>query len=607
MEIWNKEGQPLVKGCSNLRIAISGRATSPLSVLPRAANLVASLLHQHHRCCAMDSASLVLSEGLDPSQANTYVALSKFSKVPYTTLWHRAHGRPSIDEKARDQQYLTPSEEEALVKYLLRMSRNGFPIPVKYLRSLAFVIACQRSSIFQAPPASETIRPPGKNWPQAFYKRHPELKSRRVKALDWNRHDQNICEKTEHWFDVVGPEINRPDILPENVYNMDETGVMLSMLGSLKVLVGKDDLRTYRGAGIKRTMVTAIECISADGRSLHSLIIWPAATHRSTWTTHPTPGWHFACSQSGYTDSKISFDWLRLVFDPQTRLRAGGRPRMLICDGFGTHESLEILKYCFENNIVLCRIPSHTSHTLQPCDVGVFGPLKTAYREQIERLYRGGANTVGKQHFTSLYSRAREQALTARNIKSGWSKTGLYPFSPHRVLKDIQKPLAELRLPRENELSGAPCNEVLQTPVTSEALTALHSQIDQGAHALDESTKYRLQKLAKAAQKSIAERDLLLDENRLLFEQNNESNCRKSVRSTKVGEAKVMSYSDIVAAQAKRDAKETAMQEKKRGTKRKSSQPKQAPAKRTRKSEVEAAQGEIEAMGLGTYCTVLAF
>ena len=30
-------------------------------------------------------------------------------------------------------------------------------------------------------------------------------------------------------------------MLPENVYNMDETGVMLCMLNSVKVLVGKDD------------------------------------------------------------------------------------------------------------------------------------------------------------------------------------------------------------------------------------------------------------------------------------------------------------------------------------------------------------------------------
>lgn len=64
-----------------------------------------------------------------------------------------------------------------------------------------------------------------------------------------------------------------PAILPENVYNMDETGVMLSMLGSVKVLVGRDDVRGHRGAGVKRTMVTVIECISADGRSLHPLVI----------------------------------------------------------------------------------------------------------------------------------------------------------------------------------------------------------------------------------------------------------------------------------------------------------------------------------------------
>ena len=58
------------------------------------------------------------------------------------------------------------------------------------------------------------------------------------------------------------------DVLRENVYNMDETGVMLCMLDSVKVLVGKDDLRNYRSAGVKRTMITAVECISCDGRYL---------------------------------------------------------------------------------------------------------------------------------------------------------------------------------------------------------------------------------------------------------------------------------------------------------------------------------------------------
>jgi hypothetical protein len=62
-------------------------------------------------------------------------------------------------------------------------------------------------------------------------------------------------------------------VLKENVYNMDETGIMLSVLGSLKVLVGRDDLRNYRGASVKQTMITAVECICADGQALSLLII----------------------------------------------------------------------------------------------------------------------------------------------------------------------------------------------------------------------------------------------------------------------------------------------------------------------------------------------
>lgn len=102
-----------------------------------------------------------------------------------------------------------------------------------------------------------------------------------IGALDWNQHEKNICPKTVHWFKVIGEVLQGAAILAENVYNMDETGVMLSMLGYVRVLVSKDDRRKYRGARVKRTTVTAIECISGDGRYLHPMIIWPATAHRS--------------------------------------------------------------------------------------------------------------------------------------------------------------------------------------------------------------------------------------------------------------------------------------------------------------------------------------
>lgn len=103
----------------------------------------------------------------------------------------------------------------------------------------------------------------------------------RIKALYWERHDYYICEKVVDWCTVIENELVNPFILPDNIYNMDKRGVLLGVLNSVKVLVSKNELRNYRGAGVKRTLTTAIECVSADSRYLYPLVIWPAATCRS--------------------------------------------------------------------------------------------------------------------------------------------------------------------------------------------------------------------------------------------------------------------------------------------------------------------------------------
>ena len=525
----------------------------------------------------MDPASQALAQRLPDGVRDTCAARSEYGNVPVSTLIHRRLGRRSRAEQAQSQQYLTREEEKALVKFLLLMSSLGQPVRVKYLRSLAFSIARQRST-------KKSIKRPGKNWPRAFEKRHPELQARRVRSIDWKSHGNNIYEKIVEWFDIIGQVLQDPSILPENVYNMDETGVMLSMLGSAKVLVGKNDGQGSRGAGVKRTMVTAIECISADVRALLPLIIWPASTHRSKWTTHETPGWHYAHSENGYNDSKISLEWLKRVFDPQTRKGAGRNPRVLICDGFRTQETLEILEFCFTNNIILCRLPSHTSHKLQPCDVGPFAPLKSAYREQVERLNQGGVDIVGKEHFAYLYSPARDRALTKRNIRAGWSATGLFPFNLERVLRDVPKPLAEVsnisNVETESANAGVlgdvprtPTTPV--TPVTTEALTSLHNLITKDTHVLKKTSKDRLQrriqKLASAAKVSFAEQALFKDRNHFLLQINREAKTRRSTKSIVLGKAKVMSFEDLEEARAKRAAKERALAGKpKRGRKRKS-------------------------------------
>ena len=88
-----------------------------------------------------DPGEAALVENRDASTNKSYSALAASSGIPKSTLWHHAHGRRSRKAKAASQQYLTPQEEKALVEYLLQACRNGYPLPVKAVRTLAYVIA----------------------------------------------------------------------------------------------------------------------------------------------------------------------------------------------------------------------------------------------------------------------------------------------------------------------------------------------------------------------------------------------------------------------------------------------------------------------------------
>jgi hypothetical protein len=198
-------------------------------------------------------------------------------------------------------------------------------------------------------------------------------------------------------------------------------------------------------------------------------------------------------------------------------------------------------------------------------------------------LYRGGADTIGKEHFTSLYSPARARAFTKKNITAAWAATGLSPFNLERVLRATPKPPPEVSRSREvftsarlqDEVSDMPATPVTPvTPVTTDAIVSLHNIITQDAHAIDQSSRQRPQrpvrKLASAAKISFAERALLKDQNRFSSRINSDAKARRSTKSQVLGKAKVMSYQDLEEARAKRNAKEKAVVDKAtRGRKRK--------------------------------------
>jgi hypothetical protein len=105
-----------------------------------------------------------------------------------------------------------------------------------------------------------------------------------------------------------------------------------------------------------------------------------------------------AVSNNGWTTNKLGVKWLK-HFNAHTKTRIIGARRLLILDGHESYNSLEFQELCKENNIYTLRIPPHSSHLLQPLDVGCFSPLKRAYSREIESLICDYINYVTKLEF----------------------------------------------------------------------------------------------------------------------------------------------------------------------------------------------------------------
>ncbi|USP79827.1 hypothetical protein yc1106_07101 [Curvularia clavata] len=89
-------------------------------------------------------------------------------------------------------------------------------------------------------------------------------------------------------------------------------------------------------------------------------------------------------------------------------------------------------------------MPPHSSHLLQPLDVGCFSPLKRAYSREVESLIRNHINHITKLEFLPAFKAAFDQLFVSANICSAFRGAGLVPLQPEAVLSKLD---VQLRTP----------------------------------------------------------------------------------------------------------------------------------------------------------------
>ncbi|EED16242.1 transposon, putative [Talaromyces stipitatus ATCC 10500] len=326
--------------------------------------------------------------------------------IPRTTLYDRLNGIQQRSIIRANGHKLSQFEEESLVKWVLDLDKRGFPPRHSLVREMANYLLSQRGN-----------QQVGEKWVYNLIQRRPEIESKFSRKYNYERAKCEDPKLIQEYFDRVREVISKYGILPEDIYNFDETGFAMGLCATAK-------------PG-NREWVTAIEAINSTGWALPSYIIFKAKKYtRLGWFEDLPDDWRINISDNGWTIDKIELEWLKTHFIPLTNARAMGNYRMLILDGHGSHLTAEFDRTCTENNIIPVCMPPHSSHLLQPLDVGCFAVLKRHYGQLVEQRMRLGFNHIDKLDFLTAFPKARTMAYKAQTVRNSFIATGFVPFSP---------------------------------------------------------------------------------------------------------------------------------------------------------------------------------
>ena len=284
---------------------------------------------------------------------------------------------------------------------------------------------------------------PSKTWVHRFMKRHTNIVARAPENLGHLRKDvteksiRDWFGKLEHFllseYNIIASEF----ITPENanrIFNLDESGFPLGGKNRMKVIAEKGKKNIYSVTTESKEQVTVLMCASGDGNFQKPYVIFPGVkpvfhfkdVDPSKYDVGPTP--------NGWMTSEAFFEWFIRLFVPNLKERGVEFPILVFMDGHSSHLSYSAVKCAQENNVILFCFPPHTSHILQPLDVSVFGPLKQFWNKSLIN-FKGKYNvTMTRANFFPVFDEAFQKAKgRPDNVKSGFRKCGIIPFTPDAI------------------------------------------------------------------------------------------------------------------------------------------------------------------------------
>lgn len=329
----------------------------------------------------------------------------------------------------RHKPVFNPDQEKELVEYVLLMESRLFGVTLAELRSLAYELA-ERNNLQHNFNTMKKMA--GKCWLYSFLKRNPQLRLRSpeptslARAIGFNR------TAVKMFFDLLTGLYEQHSFTADRVYNVDETGIKTVPNKQPKVLALRGK-RQVGGlvSGERGTLVTAETCMSASGKYMPTMFVFPRQRAKPELLDDTPPGTTAEYHPSGWMQKELFLKWLVLFIEFSKPTKE--KPVLLLLDGHATHtKSIEVIEMARNNHVVLLCFPPHCTHRMQPLDVSFMAPLSHYYSEEARKWLQCHPgrpitiNQVGK-----LFGAAFMKAASMETAVNAFKKTGIFPLDPN--------------------------------------------------------------------------------------------------------------------------------------------------------------------------------
>jgi hypothetical protein len=251
-------------------------------------------------------------------------------------IHRRWKGKDSKSTRSPTNLRLDKEQDKALCWYIERLNEIGVSLRYKF-------IAAAANSILQiATPPGQEAPTVSDQWPARWLRQHPQFERIREKCIERERQRAMNTQEITGFFERYKKTVNDHNVQDEDIWNMDETGLRVSVSRGQWVIVPttneKNRFTNLIGSLGDTEHITVVESISAAGAVIPPLIIIKGVVIQTRWFTDIADNdIAIGVSDSGYSNDILCFQWLqhwaRFTYKPNQGYR------LLIMDGYKSYLS----------------------------------------------------------------------------------------------------------------------------------------------------------------------------------------------------------------------------------------------------------------------------